>query len=156
MIVRRQFITLLGSAAAWPLAASAQQGGPIRRVGAMFSAMEDDSRTKRQIAAFEQAMQAHGWVKGRNVQFDYRWPADDAALVQAYATELAGKAPDVILSESIPITRALKQATTTIPIVIVRSGDPVRSGIVASLARPGGNITGFSQTNLRSRASGSI
>jgi putative tryptophan/tyrosine transport system substrate-binding protein len=139
---RREIIGLIGGAAVWPVAARAQ-GGPIRMVGGLFSGKEDDPRAKLQVAAFEQAMEARGWVKGRNVQFDYRWPADDDALVQAYSADLVVIKPDVILSESIPITRALKQATTTIPIVIVRSGDPVSGGVITSLARPGGNITGF-------------
>jgi putative tryptophan/tyrosine transport system substrate-binding protein len=152
---RRDLIKLVGGAAAWPMAARAQ-GGPMRRVGALFSGREDDPLVKLQVAAFEQALQARGWVKGRNVQFDYRWAAADDALVEAYAAELAGTAPDAILAISVPVTRALKQATSSVPIVFSSGGDPVRGGIVASLARPGGTSPAFSRTSLRSRASGLI
>jgi putative ABC transport system substrate-binding protein len=140
---RREFIaTIASAAAAWPLPVRAQVG-PMRKVGALLSARENDARAKLRVGAFEQAMQARGWVKGRNVQFDYRWAGADAALARIYAAEFATQRPDAIVSESLPITRALKEATTTVPVVIIRSGDPVSGGIIASLARPGGNITGF-------------
>jgi putative tryptophan/tyrosine transport system substrate-binding protein len=141
---RREFLTLLGGAAAWPPAALAQQVNPLRRVAALWDFQKGDPHGKVIAAAFEQALGEHGWSEGRNVRFEYRWAADDAALVHAYAAELASQRLDAILCVSAPITRALKQATTTIPIVFFSGADPVRSGIVASLAKPGGNITGFS------------
>jgi putative ABC transport system substrate-binding protein len=139
---RRNLLWLIGGAAVWPVAARAQ-GERMRRIGALFSAKEGDARRKLEVSAFERELQARGWVKGRNIQFDYRWPADDTALVQAYAAEFATMPPDAVLAVSVPITRALKQATTSVPIVFFGGGDPVRGGIVGSLARPGGNITGF-------------
>ena len=136
MIGRREFITLLGGGAAWPLAARAQQSGPIRRVGVLTSGSSD-------FAPLQRTLQERGWIEGRTIQFEYRFAGDDANLRRTHALELAAKAPDVIVASSLPVAQALKQATTTIPIVFSGGADPVFSGLVTSLAHPGGNITGF-------------
>ena len=141
---RREFITFLGGAAAmWPLTARAQQGHRIRRVGVLSPYPSDDPEVKDRIVAFRQGMQEHGWSEDRNLQIDYRWAGADRARLGSYAAELLGEPPDVILAVSSPSVAALQQATNTIPIVFVGIGDPVGQGFVASLARPGGNITGF-------------
>jgi putative ABC transport system substrate-binding protein len=140
---RRDFIAGLGSAAAWPLAALAQQGDRVRRVGVLVGLAEDDSDTKARLAAFRQGMQERGRSEGRNLQVDYRWAGLDAERIRSYAAELVGALPDVILALASPSVAALRQATSTIPIVFAGIGDPVGQGFVASLARPGGNITGF-------------
>ena len=136
MIGRREFITLLGGGAAWPLAARAQQSGPIRRVGVLTSGSSD-------FAPFQRTLQERGWIEGRTIQFEYRFAGDDANLRRTHALELVATAPDVIVAGSLPFAQALKQATTTIPIVFSGGADPVFSGLVTSLAHPGGNITGF-------------
>ena len=141
---RREFITLLGAAAAaWPLAARAQQGDRMRRVGVLSGFPADDPEMVARMATFRQAMQEQGWSEGRNLQIDYRSAGADAARIKFYAAELVGAPPDVILAITSPSVAALRQATNTIPIVFVAIGDPVGQGFVASLARPGGNITGF-------------
>ena len=140
---RREFIALLGGAAAWPLAAHAQQSAPMRRIGVLQILEEDDPETVARHAAFEYALQALGWTVGRNVRIDYRSAKGDANQLRKYATELIALEPDVILTGgSISIAPVLR-ATRTIPIVFVQVVDPVGGGLVESLARPGGNATGF-------------
>jgi putative tryptophan/tyrosine transport system substrate-binding protein len=141
---RRHFITLLGgAAAAWPLAARAQQPGGIRRIGNLMNVAETDRESPARIAAFAEGLQQAGWIDGRNVRIDHRWAAGDAERYRRYAAELVALAPDVILATAGPSVVALQQATRTVPIVFVQLIDPVGAGLVASLARPGGNITGF-------------
>jgi len=142
---RRDFITLLGSAAAaaWPLATWAQDNR-MRRIGVLMNLASDDAEGQARLATFHQGLQQLGWTVGRNVQIDYRWGAGDADRIRKFAAELVALAPDVILSTGSPSAAALQQATRTVPIVFVTVVDPVSSGFVDSLARPGGNITGFS------------
>jgi ABC-type uncharacterized transport system substrate-binding protein len=143
-IRRRDFITLLGgAAAAWPLAARAQQAERVRRIGVLMNFAPDDAEGQARIAAFLQALQQLGWSDGRNIRIDYRWAAGDAAHFQRYAEELLALAPDVILASATPSVQALQQATRTVPIVFTIVVDPVGAGFVDSLARPGGNVTGF-------------
>ena len=139
---RRQFITLLGGAAAWPRAALAQQPEQVRRIGAMLSLFESDPMGQSFMATFQQTLQALGWTDGRNIQIDKRWGVEDANL-QAYATELVELKPDVILVAGAPGAAALQRITHTVPIVFVQVTDPVSLGFVKSLAHPGGNMTGF-------------
>jgi putative ABC transport system substrate-binding protein len=142
-VKRREFIAGLGGAAAWPLLAWAQQGERMRRIG-VFTAGGDENVSKIAISAFTQALAGLGWTDGRNVRIDFRGAStDDTNQVRAFAQELVGLQPDVILAYSTPATAALRRETRTIPIVFVNVSDPVASGIVASLNRPGGNITGF-------------
>jgi putative tryptophan/tyrosine transport system substrate-binding protein len=142
---RREFITLLGCAAAtWPLVARARQGESIRQVAVLIGPAESDIEAQRRIAAFRGGMQGLGWVDGRNVRFEYRWGGGDADRIARHAAELVAAQPDVIMANSTPVIAALKRATATIPIVFAVVADPVGDGFVASLSRPGGNITGFS------------
>jgi putative ABC transport system substrate-binding protein len=146
MSTRREFITLLGGAAAsWPLAARAQQAERVRRIGILMNATAGDPEAQTYVAAFEQGMQEFGWSVGRNLRVDLRWGGDDADRTRQYAAELAALSPDVMLAAGGPIIRAMQQATRTLPIVFAQSIDPVGAGVVASLARPGGNVTGFLQ-----------
>jgi len=140
---RRELITLLGGAAAWPLAARAQQRGPMRRVGVLMNVAEADPESSARIAAFLQGLQQLGWSDGRDVQIDTRWAAGDVERFRRYSAELVALAPDVILASSSLAVAALRQATHTTPIVFVGITDPVGAGFVDSLARPGGNATGF-------------
>ena len=141
---RRTFITLLGGAAvAWPLAARAQQPERMRRIGVLSHLSENDPTAQQFVAAFRQRLQELGWVEGRNAGIDIRWGAGDEALYRRYATELVSRAPDVILAATTATVLALKRTTPIVPIVFVGVIDPVGSGLVASLARPGGNATGF-------------
>ena len=141
---RREFIMLLGGAAAsWPLAASAQQEGRVRRIGVLLSFAADDPEALASVGAFLQGLQQLGWTDGRNVRIDYRWGANDAERGRRYAVELIALAPDVILVSGSPAVAASQQATHTVPVVFVSVVDPVGSGLVESLARPGGNTTGF-------------
>src|SRR6516165_3971541 len=142
---RRQFIFMLGSAAAvaWPLAARAQLGERIRRVGAIMLLAENDPEQKAWTEAFRQGMLEAGWTDGRNVQIDYRWGASDSARARRYATELVALGPDVILAPGSVSVGPLVLATRDIPIVFVHVPDPVGAGFVESLSRPGGNATGF-------------
>jgi putative tryptophan/tyrosine transport system substrate-binding protein len=143
---RRSFITLLGGAAAWPLAARAQQGERVRRIGVLFGAnTAGDVEGQARIDAFRQAMELLGWTTGRNLQIEYRWGNADAANLRKYAAELAAFAPDVILSSGTASLGPLLQETRTVPIVFVNVSDPVGAGFVNSLSRPGGNATGFMQ-----------
>jgi putative ABC transport system substrate-binding protein len=140
---RREFITLLGGAAAWPLAADAQQSERMRRIGVLLTSDEGDPQRRAQLAAFVQRLKELGWTDGRNLRFDVRWTAGDADAARKYAAELAALAPDVILTDTSFDLAALQQATRTAPIVFGGVVDPVGNGLVASLARPGGNTTGF-------------
>ena len=140
---RREFISLVGGAAAWPLAARAQQPERMRRVGVLVSRAEDDPEGQAQIAAFVQTLQSLGWTTGRNLQIDIRWGAADVVSSRRYAAEMVALAPDVILTASSAAMVAVQEATHTLPIVFVNVSDPVGAGYVASLARPGGNVTGF-------------
>jgi putative ABC transport system substrate-binding protein len=141
---RREFITLLGgTAAAWPLAARAQQPDRMRRIGALMGFAESDQEGQIFIAAFREGLHNLGWTEGSNIRFDIRWAALDAESVQRFAKELVALQPDLILSHVTPTTLALLQQTRTIPIIFVWVSDPVGTGFVASLARPGGNATGF-------------
>jgi len=140
---RREFITLIGGAAAWPLAVRAQQGERVRRVGVLMNLAADDPEGQTRIVAFVQGLQQSGWTDGRNIRIDTRWAAGDADRFHRYAEELLALAPDVILASATPSVQALQQATRTVPIVFANVGDPVGMGFVESLARPGGNTTGF-------------
>ena len=141
---RRTFITLLGGAAlAWPFAARAQQGERVRRIGVLLNLAENDPEGKARLGAFLQGLQQLGWTIGRNVQIEYRWGAGDPDRTRGYAAELAALAPDVILTAGNAALRQLLQATRTVPIVFTQTADPVGGGFVDSLARPGGNATGF-------------
>jgi putative tryptophan/tyrosine transport system substrate-binding protein len=137
---RREFITLLGGAAVtWPLAARAQER--MRRVGVLMGLAEDDPENKARLAAFRQGLEKRGWSEGRNVHIDYRY-APAGAQAQVLAKELVALQPDVILSSTTPITAALQRESRTVPIVFAAAADPIGSGFIASLPRPGGNITG--------------
>ena len=141
---RREFITLVGGAAvAWPLTARAQQGERIRRIGILLPAAADDAEYQAWVGAFLQGLQQLGWTIGRNVRIDTRWATTNAAEIRRHAEELVALAPDVILATVSPTVAALQAATRTVPIVFAQAIDPVGSGFVESLARPGGNITGF-------------
>jgi putative tryptophan/tyrosine transport system substrate-binding protein len=143
-VKRRQFITLLGGAAApWPSAARAQPGERMRRVGVLTNLSADDPEGKTRIMAFLQALQQLGWTDGGNVQIDTRWAAGNAEAIRKYAAELVALAPNVILVTGSATVAPLLLATRTVPIVFVNLVDPVGAGIVESLARPGGNATGF-------------
>ena len=146
---RREFITLLGgAAAAWPLAARAQQRERMRRVGVLMHLAADDPEGQSRVAAFLQGLQEAGWAVGRNVNIDVRWAAGEADRYRRYAMEIVALRPDVILTSASPSIRAMQQATRTVPIVFVLVPDAVGTGIVDSLSRPGGNSTGFTSTEL--------
>jgi putative ABC transport system substrate-binding protein len=143
-VKRRAFIALMGGAtAAWPLAARAQQPGRTRRIGVLMNLAADDPEGQARIAAFHQGLQEWGWTLGRNARIDVRWGAVDAESSRRYAAELVALAPDVILASASAAMGALQQPTRTVPIVFVTIIDPVGAGFVESLARPGGNVTGF-------------
>jgi ABC-type uncharacterized transport system substrate-binding protein len=142
-IARRKFLAMLGGgAAAWPLAARAQQGERMRRIGVLMNLGSDDAEGQARNAAFLQGLQEFGWTVGRNVRIEYRWGAGDAELFRRYASVVA-LAPDVILAGGGAVVPSLLQATRTVPIVFTGTPDPVGAGFVESLARPGGNATGF-------------
>jgi putative ABC transport system substrate-binding protein len=141
---RREFITLLGGAAAtWPLAARAQQPERMRRIGVLMGLLENDPDATVWISALRKSLQESGWVEGRNIQVDYRWGAGDPDRMRTLAKELVALHPDVILAHTTPAVAAVQRESRTIPIVFVRVSDPIGSGFVASLARPGGNLTGL-------------
>jgi putative tryptophan/tyrosine transport system substrate-binding protein len=141
---RRAFIAGLGSAAAWPVVARAQQREQMRRISVLLSADENNNLVqKTRLSAFTQALADLGWTDGRNVRMDLRWGRGDINRIRALAQELVGLQPDIILAGSTPVTVALQRETRTIPIVFVNVSDPVANGIVPRLDRPGGNITGF-------------
>jgi putative ABC transport system substrate-binding protein len=137
---RRDFIAALGGAAAWPIAARAQQGDRVRRIGVLMPADENDPEPKRRYSAFTQGLAALGWTDGRNVRVDLRWAGGDSNRIRALAQELVGLQPDIILAQTTPATVALQRETRTIPIVFANVGDPVASSIVPRLDRPSGNI----------------
>jgi putative tryptophan/tyrosine transport system substrate-binding protein len=145
MIRRREFITLLGggAAAALPLAARAQQGERMRRVGVLMAIAADDPQSQRRLTAFVQGLQELGWTDGRNIRIETRWTAGDTDRMRRHAAELVALAPDVILASGGTVVGALLEASRTTPIVFTLTVDPVGAGHVASLARPGGNATGF-------------
>jgi putative ABC transport system substrate-binding protein len=140
---RREFITLIGGAAAWPAAARAQQPDRIRRIGVFMSLAADDPEGQARLAAFLQGLQGFGWTVGRNLLIDTRWGAGDAARNRIYAAELAALAPDVIMASGGSVAELLLQVTRTVPVVFTQAIDPVGAGLVDNLARPGGNATGF-------------
>jgi putative ABC transport system substrate-binding protein len=142
-VKRREFITLLGSAAAWPLAAQAQQPQRVRLIGVLLSTHEDDPARRAQLAAFVQGLTELGWADGHNVRLDVRWTAGSIEAARRYAAELVALAPDVILTDTSFNVAAVQQATRVVPIVFGGVIDPVGAGLVNSLARPGGNTTGF-------------
>jgi putative ABC transport system substrate-binding protein len=135
---------MAGATAALPVGARAQRAERIRRLGMLMSNSEDDPLAQARVTAFRQALAELGWVEGRNLNIEWRWTGGDIARVREYATELVRLAPDVIVANGTPSVAALKQATTSIPIVFVVVNDPVAQGIIVSMAHPGGNITGFS------------
>ena len=140
---RREFITLLGGATAWPIAARAQQPERMRHIGVLLPAAADDAEFQAWVGAFMQGLGLLGWTIGRNVRSDTRWATSDVANIRTYAAELAALAPDVILAHGAATLAPLLQATRTTPIVFVGVTDPVAAGLVDSLARPGGSATGF-------------
>ena len=143
-IARRKFLaTLLGGAAAWPMTARAQQGGRMRRIGVLMRGSADDSDEQARLTAFLPGLQEWGWSDGRNVRIDVRWSGADPDRRRRYAAELVALAPDVILADTSTVVAALQEATQIVPIVFAGVIDPVGAGFVVSLARPGGNTTGF-------------
>jgi putative ABC transport system substrate-binding protein len=140
---RREFITLLGGAAAWPLAARAQQGERVRRIGVLMLYPENDPEGQVRADAFQQGLENLGWTVGRNIQIKYLWGMGDAEWTRAAAAELLKLAPDVILANGSSVVRPMQQATQTVPIIFIGGADPVADGFVESLAHPGGNLTGF-------------
>jgi putative tryptophan/tyrosine transport system substrate-binding protein len=144
-VKRRDFITLLGGVASgWPLAARAQQGGALRHVGVLIAGLTaNDAEGQVRMGAFRQGLQNLGWIEGRNLSIDARWPGANAERLRTFAVELAATRPDVIFAGNESAALALRQATSTLPIVFAQVGDPVAIGLAVSLARPGGNMTGF-------------
>src|SRR6516165_574205 len=140
MIHKRDFITLLGAAAAWPLAAKAQQAGRMQRIGVLLPSAANDPESMSRVTAFLQEL---GWTDGRNVRIDFRWGAGDAEQYGKIASDLIALAPDVVLTLGTLSVKALQRATRTVPIVFAQTTDPVGGGLVESLARLGGNVTGF-------------
>ncbi len=143
---RRDFFTLFGAAVASPLAVHAQQEEPSRRLGVLMGYAESDPEANALLREFTQSLSELGWTVGRNVRMDVRWAPGDVGLMRTFAKELVDLQPDVIVANSSPVTAALKHATQTIPIVFAVVSDPAGQGFVASLSRPGGNITGFAHT----------
>ncbi|HEY7296674.1 MAG TPA: ABC transporter substrate-binding protein [Xanthobacteraceae bacterium] len=142
-IKRRQFITLFGGAAAWPLSVRAQQDGRVRRVGVLMPSDDHDPVIKPRVFAFERALADLGWTDSRNLRIDVRWAGGGIKAIRAFAQELVGLQPDIILADGAQATAVVQRETRTIPIVFVNVGDPVASDIIARLDRPGGNVTGF-------------
>ncbi|MBR0712683.1 ABC transporter substrate-binding protein [Bradyrhizobium liaoningense] len=141
---RREFISLLGGVAAWPLAARAQQNDRVKRIGVLVAATtEHDPESEARVAAFRRGLEELGWVDGRNIRIDYRFAGGDADRIRTYVAELVKSAPDLIVANSSLVVAELKRNTGTIPIVFAIVTDPVNQGFVTNLARPGGNITGF-------------
>jgi putative tryptophan/tyrosine transport system substrate-binding protein len=149
MIARREFITLLGGAAtAWPLAARAQHSERMRRIGVLISSTGADPQGQRQIAAFQQGLQELGWMEGQNLKIDFRFLGDEPNRLKAYAAELVALRPDAVLASGPTAVVALQEEAMTIPIVFTQVNDPVGAGVVETLARPGGNATGFTPTEF--------
>jgi putative ABC transport system substrate-binding protein len=142
-VTRRDFISLLGGAAAWPIAARAQQSEQMRRIGMLLPAAPDDPVVQTWVGAFLQGLALLGWTIGRNVRIDTHWAGPDAAVIRRHAAELIALAPDVILAHNAAVVAQLIQMTRTVPIVFPVAGDPVGAGLIESLARPGGNANGF-------------
>jgi putative ABC transport system substrate-binding protein len=140
---RREFITLVGGAAAWPLAARAQQAGRVYRIGMLMGQPEGDPENASRLAAFRLALGKLGRSEGRNLLIDMRWGAGDPDRMRTHGKELSGLAPDIVVAESTPATAAVRQEVRGVPIVFLQVANPIGAGFVASLARPGGNITGF-------------
>jgi len=141
---RRDFITLLGgAAAAWPVAARAQSS-PVRRIGVLMNGTATDTTLQSYLAAFAQGLRQLGWIEGQNLRIDTRWSAGDAALARIYAAQLIGLTPEVILASSTTNLMVIQQATSTVPVVFIQVSDPVAQGFVTNVTRPGGNLTGFS------------
>jgi putative ABC transport system substrate-binding protein len=145
---RREFVTLLCCATAWPLAARAQQTDGVRRIGVLMPPAATDPQAQLQVTTFVRQLQELGWAEGRDLRIDYRWAAGDAERMQASAKELVALQPHVILARSTPVTAALLRQTSTIPIVFTLVSDPVGERFVESLARPGGNVTGFTNVEF--------
>jgi putative ABC transport system substrate-binding protein len=142
---RREFITLLGGAAAgWPLMARAQQPEAMRRIGILMTNVETDPQGQERIAAFRAGLKELGWTEGRNIQFLLRWSGGDISRIREYTDELIRWRPELIVANGTPVVAAMKRATDAVPIIFVVVNDPVVQGIVSNVARPGGNITGFS------------
>ena len=139
---RREFISLVGGAAAWPLAVRAQQGERMRRIGVLMLYPENDPEGQRRATAFRQGLEKLGWVAGRNVQIDFQWGFGDADWIRAAAAQLMQVAPDIILANGTPAARVMQQSSRTVPVIFIAGSDPVLDGLVPSLARPGGNLTG--------------
>ncbi len=143
---RREVILALGGAAvAWPLAAQAQQNEPTRRIGVLMTTA-DDAEGQRRLSAFREGLEKRGWAEGKNIRVEVNWSVTDAERARSVVDELIGRAPDLILTSGTPATSALHHARTAIPVVFTVVSEPIEQGFVQSLARPGGNITGF--TNL--------
>ena len=141
---RREFITFIGgAAAAWPVAARGQQGERVRRIGMLLGFAESDPESPSRLSAFRHGLDRLGWKEGQNARIEYRWGAGDPTRMRAHAKELIGTSPEVLVAESTPATAALQVETQTTPIVFLQAGNPVGSGFVTSFARPGGNLTGF-------------
>src|SRR5262245_43875068 len=140
-IGRRELLVALGGAAVWPLAARAEQGERVRRIGVLMG-MADDAEGQARVKALQQGLHELGWIEGRNVRIDYRWTGGDATRVRTYAAELVKLSPDVIVAHTPPVIAAMRQASSSIPIVFAAVIDPVTHGFIDSLARPGGNPTG--------------
>ena len=151
---RREFIAVLGGAAAWPLVPRAQQADRVRHVGALMNGDSGDAVGQGDLTAFRQGLTELGWIEGRNIDIELRWPGGDVERAQTFAKELVGLRPDVLLVRTTPAADALKKETSTIPIVLVNVVEPVEQGFVQSLARPGGNITGF--TNFEESVGGKM
>ena len=151
---RREFIAGLGSAAAWPLAASAQQSDRVARVGVIMGLDETDPEGRAHLSGFMRGLADLGWTEGSNLRTDVRWGGDNVDRIRMLARELVATRPDVILGQGTPVTAALQRETQTIPIVFVVVADPIGTGFVASIPRPRGNITGFVNTEMSLGASG--
>ena len=141
---RREFITLVGSAAVWPIVARAQQGESVRRIGVLMARKADDAEGQKQFAALRQGLEELGWSQGKTLHVETRWTVANPAEALKFAQELVGSKPDEVVANGTPSLVALRQVTSTIPVVFVSVADPVGQGFVPSLSRPGGNITGFS------------
>jgi putative ABC transport system substrate-binding protein len=148
---RREFITLFVGATTWPFVARAQQSEQMRRIGVLMNRTADDAEGQARVAAFQQVLQQLGWSDGRNVRIDTRWSTNDIGHTRIAAAELAALAPDVILATGTVSVAALQEVTRTLPIVFVLVSDPVGAGFVDTVARPGGNTTGFMLRNSSSR-----
>jgi putative ABC transport system substrate-binding protein len=144
-VKRREFIAGCGGAVAWPLAARAQQSGNMRRVGVLMNGFATDTRYQSELSAFIQELKQLGWTQGQNLQIDIRWNGGDAGLAKIYTAQLIGLMPEVVVAYATLSLAAVRQATSTVPVVFLRVSDPVAQGFIASMKQPGGNLTGFSR-----------